>query len=273
MSKLFSISVSVAAGIWISTIQAEPIIGLAAGFLILMLFEIPRNSAEKRRLRIISDSQALRLQDANAQINRLDYHIQQQSQELKSALTEIERRDSVGAPEARKLIQNQRTTLQAQASAMEEAKKLIESQEKMLKQLEIRTEDARGRWEDMVETMERVLRIQAEQADMAQRRLADESGRLTEAFTDNSMEMQRTMSELLERLALEPRTSNVSVKDSVVMGGSSPPEIKETVSVIVGPHLNQSPREIPRVPVVKLKARPLPTKGEHWVDAFNEDLV
>ena len=70
MSKLFSISVSVAAGIWISTIQAEPIIGLAAGFLILMLFEIPRNSAEKRRLRIISDSQALRLQDANAQINR-----------------------------------------------------------------------------------------------------------------------------------------------------------------------------------------------------------
>lgn len=273
MSKLFSISASIVVGIWISTIEADPYIGLAAGFLMLMLFEIPRSSAEKRRLRVISDSQVLRLQDASAQISRLDFHIKQQSQELKTALSEIERRDSVGAPEARKLIENQRATLHAQASAMEEAKKLIESQEKMLKQLEIRTEDARGRWEDMVETMERVLRIQAEQADLAQRRMADESGRLTDAFAENSMEMQRTMTALLHRLALEPRTSNVSVKDSVVMGSGSSTAAKETISVVVGPHLKQPSRKIPRVPVVKLKARPLPTKGDHWVDAFNEDLV
>jgi hypothetical protein len=272
MSRLFSISASVGIGVWLSTTLSDPYLGVTGGVLMLLLFEVPRNSAEKRRLRIIGDSQTLRLQDANAQISRLDYHIQQQSHELQTALSEIERRDSVGAPEARKLIESQRATLQAQSSAMDEAKKLIESQEKMLKQLEIRTEDARGRWEDMVETMERVLRIQAEQADLAQRRLADESGRLTEAFAENSMEMQRTMTELLHRLALEPRTSTVSVKDSVVMG-STPAESKETISVVVGPHLKKPSRKIPRVPVVKLDARPLPTKGEHWVDAFNEDLV
>ena len=55
--------------------------------------------------------------------------------------------------------------------------------------------------------------------------------------------------------------------------GSTPAESKETISVVVGPHLKKPSRKIPRVPVVKLDARPLPTKGEHWVDAFNEDLV
>jgi hypothetical protein len=261
-------------GVWIASALRDPFFGIAAGIGTMLLFEIFENNVEKRRLRHIGESQTLRLQDASMHIQRLDSILQRQSGELSNALHEIERRDSVGAPEARKLIESQRVTLQAQSNAMEEAKKLIGSQEKMLKQLEVNTEDARGRWEDMVETMERVLKIQAEHADVAHRRLADESGRLSDAFAENNREMQRTMTELLQQLALEPRTSNVSVQDSVVMNSNAHASAEEAVRIVVGPHLKKrSSRKTPHIPVVKLKARPLGKKSEQWVDAFNEDLI
>ena len=274
MSRLFSIVTGAAIGVWLFLQMAQPIISIGAAVITILLLEIPKSSAEKRQLRLIADSQTLRLQDAVAQIGRLDQHIQRQSQELGSAISEIERRDSVGAPEARKLIESQRATLQAQAKAMDEAKNLIQAQEKMLQQLEQRSEDARVRWEDMGETMERVLNIQAQQAEIAQQRLADESGRLTEAFAENSREMQRTMTDLLHRLALEPRTSNVSVQDSVLMGGNTRATTEETVRVVVGPHVKRPSRRTPDVPKVQLKARPLSDKSnDKWVNAFNEDLV
>jgi hypothetical protein len=275
MSRLFSALASLAVGFWLAAILGQPMIGVSVGVLTLLLFELPRSAAEKRRLHLIANAQTLRLQDANAQIARLDYHIQLQSNELGMALSEIERRDSVGAPEARKLIESQRATLAAQALAMDEAKQLIEAQEKMGTQFENRTEDARKRWEDMVEKMDRVLQIQTRQAETAQQHLADESGHLSEAFAENSREMQRTMSDLLRQLALEPRTSHVSVQDSVLMGDPRNPPV-DAARIVVGPHLStRHSRKPPKVPKVRLKARALPgdDPSGRWVEAFNEDLV
>jgi hypothetical protein len=157
---------------------------------------------------------------------------------------------------------------------MDEAKQLIEAQEKMGTQFESRTEDARKRWEEMVEKMDRVLRIQTHQAETAQQHLADESGHLSEAFAENSREMQRTMSDLLRQLALQPRTSHVSVQDSVLMGDSRNPPV-DAARIVVGPHLSARPsHKPPKVPKVRLKARALPDDPSgHWVEAFNEDLV
>ena len=87
----------------------------------------------------------------------------------------------------------------------------------MLIQFQERTDDVNQRWDEMIHTMQQVLGTQSTEAHQAQRKLADESGRLTEAFAEQSREMQRTMSDLLHRLALEPRTSNVSVQDSLVV--------------------------------------------------------
>lgn len=273
MSRLFSAVASLAVGFWLSAIVGEPVIGVSAGVLTLLLFELPRSGAEKRRLRMIADAQTARLSDANAQISRLDHHIRLQSNELAVAMGELERRDSVGAPEARKLIDSQRATLKAQARAMKEAQRLISAQERMLAALEERTEDAHTRWEDMVQTMERVVSIQAQQAETAQKRLADESGRLSDAFAEQSRQMQQTMGQLLHRLALEPRTSNVSVQDSVVMGNAQQaPE--QVARVVVGPRMSRRTRSPPEVPEVVLSARAIsdPDK-ERWVEAFNEDLA
>ena len=266
MSRLVSILAGLAAGIWLTIILQEPTVGVIIGTYVVLLFELPRNGAEKRRLRHVINGQYLRLKDAASRIGKLDHHLRIQSQELTSAVSELERRDAVGAPEARRLIESQRATLQAQARAMEEAQRLIESQELMLAQFEERTEDVNRRWDEMIHTMQRVLGTQRNEAHQAQQKLADESGRLTEAFAEQSREMQRTMSDLLHRLALEPRTSNVSVSDSVVVSGTDEPSANIRI-----PTISERPsRKIPRIPELVLQARPLkPENDDDWVEAFN----
>ena len=140
----------------------------------------------------------------------------------------------------------------------------------MLAQFEERTDDVNRRWDGMILTMQKVLGSQSSEAHQAQRKLADESGRLTEAFAEQSREMQRTMSDLLHRLALEPRTSNVSVKDSVVVSGSE--DMSRSVKL---PVISKRPsRKPPEIPELLLKARPIISQNEdNWIEAFNADFA
>ena len=270
MSRLVSILAGLAAGIWLTIIIGDGAFGAIVGTYVLLLFEIPRNSAEKRRLRYVINGQYLRLKDANTRIGKMDNHLRKQHHELSSVVSELERRDSVGAPEARRLIESQRETLHAQARAMEEAQRLIQAQEQMLVQFDERTDDVNQRWNEMIHSMQQVLGSQSNEAHQAQRKLADESGRLTEAFAEQSREMQRTMSDLLHRLALEPRTSNVSVQDSVVV--SSTEDLSQSLTM---PVISERPsRKIPSIPDLKLKARPTTKKdGDNWIEAFNADFA
>ncbi|MFL2947261.1 MAG: hypothetical protein ACJZ4J_03710 [Candidatus Poseidoniales archaeon] len=269
MSRLVSVLAGLAAGVWLTIILGEPTLGAIVGTYVVLLFELPRNGAEKRRLRHVINGQYLRLKDASTRIGKMDHNLRVQHHELSAAVSELERRDSVGAPEARKLIESQRETLQAQARAMEEAQRLIEAQEQMLLQFEERTDDVNQRWSEMIHTMQQVLGSQSTEAHQAQRKLADESGRLTEAFAEQSREMQRTMTDLLHRLALEPRTSNVSVQDSVLVSGTD--DISQSITV---PVISERPsRKTPIIPDLKLKARPITTNNENnWIEAFNADL-
>ena len=270
MSRLVSLLAGLAAGIWLTIILQEPTVGIIIGTYVVLLFELPWNGAEKRRLRYVINGQYLRLKDAASRIGTLDQHLRLRNQELTSAVSELERRDAVGAPEARRLIESQRATLQAQARAMEEAQRLIESQELMLAQFEERTEDVNRRWDEMIHTMQIVLGSQSNEAHQAQQKLADESGRLTEAFAEQSREMQRTMSDLLHRLALEPRTSNVSVTDSVVVSGSDDPPASIRIPIIADRPSRNSPRKIPNIPDLVLQARAInPENDDDWVEAFN----
>ena len=274
MSRLVSVLAGIAAGIWLTIILGEPTLGAIVGTYVVLLFELPRSGAEKRRLRHVINGQYLRLKDTGVQIGRMNRQLQTQKQELNSVRSELERRDSVGAPEARKLIESQRETLQAQARAMEEAQRLIQAQELMLAQFEERTDDVNRRWDGMILTMQKVLGSQSSEAHQAQRKLADESGRLTEAFAEQSREMQRTMSDLLHRLALEPRTSNVSVQDSVVVSGSE--DLSRSVKVpVISQRPSQRPsRKPPKIPELLLKARPIISENDdNWIEAFNADFA
>ena len=117
--------------------------------------------------------------------------------------------------------------------------------------------------------MQHVLGSQSNEAHQAQRKLADESGRLTEAFAEQSREMQRTMSDLLHQLALEPRTSNVSGQDSVLVHSLDDVEHR-----IRAPMISERPsRKVPKIPVLRAKAIPtISDEEDNWIEAFNADL-
>ena len=161
MSRLVSVLAALAAGVWLTIILGEATLGAIVGTYVLLLFELPRNGAEKRRLRHVINGQYLRLKDANSRIGKMDHNLRVQHHELSAAVSELKRRDSVGAPEARNLIESQRETLQAQARAMEEAQRLIEAQEQMLIQFQERTDDVNQRWDEMIHTMQQVLGTQS----------------------------------------------------------------------------------------------------------------
>jgi len=73
------------------------------------------------------------------------------------------------------------------------------------------------------------------------------------------------MTDLLHRLALEPRTSNVSVQDSVVMTAvdEKPPKVRT-------PTIAERPsRKIPKIPNLGIFSE----NDEHWIEAFNAEAA
>lgn len=259
----------------------EPMVAFGVGLGVMLLVDIPFNAVEKRRMRIANDAHVRNLTQADVQIRHLAHRIEMQAGQLTAALAELERRDSVGAPEARNLIESQRATLAVQAKAMDEAKHLIRVQEEMMARIDQRVADEKSNWEHTIRTLEKVLQAQAEQAKMAQRSIQDEKSQLSKTVAESSREMQKSMAQLLERLATAPRTSNVNVQDSVVMHANQPQDgsFGDLVQLEVKP-VRQKRRIVrprgkktPKLPPIKLIARPLRASDRDWVEAFNEDLV
>ena len=232
-----------------------------AGLLTMLIWDVPHNARTRRRLRIEHERTGARLGDAQAAIGQMQGRIDLQSRELGRALAEIERRDAVGAPEARRLIQEQRATLAAQSKAMQEAQRLIREQRDTLARIEARAEEESNRWEDTTTTLIRMMQAQIAQSENAQARLIHDNGTLSTAFTESNREMQRAMTTILARLATEPRTSQVTVSDSVVMGDGVP--LLQPVTLDMSPSRARRPPPLPNLDA---------SKGR-WGEALNEDLA
>ena len=139
-------------------------IGVFTGIVIVFLYDVPHGSRERRRLAGIVDEQGMELAYSrhqfvalNNQCSQLQTMLSERDDRLQNTILELERRDAVGAPEARQLIDDQKKTLEAQRKAMKEAQSLIHSQQQMLSGLESQTENGHGRWEETLATLERML--------------------------------------------------------------------------------------------------------------------
>ena len=117
---------------------------------------------------------------------------------------------------------------------MAEAKQLIQSQQQILEKLENQTNSGYNRWEETLATLERILATQANSNSTEQH--------LLEEVTNGNRELQRTVTDLLQQLAMEPRTSHINVQDSVVMRNNSssrrnkisPPDIPTIEAIPIG---------------------------------------
>ncbi len=85
---------------------------------------------------------------------------------------------------------------------------------------------------------------------------------LLDQVTVGNRELQKTLTDLLQQLAMEPRTSNVNVQDSVVM--KSGPEIS-----------HQQSRGKPHIPTIQAIpiGKPQRTTEVEWMKSLPKDLT
>ncbi len=263
MPRLRAMMVGALLGVWLfNELGAAVEMAAGGGILATILFDSPYNARERRKYSKLASEQAIRISYGEEQLsslanqcNQLQIMVHDRDSQLRAALGELERRDSVGAPEARKLIQSQRKALKAQKRSMEEAQQLIRSQQRLLNRLETQTNTGHDRWEETLASLERMLANQAVHDKTTEQQLLDE-------VTQGNRELQRTLTDLLQQLALEPRTSNVNVQDSVVMGGRSTRRGGSGLA----------PPSIPVIEAIPI-GQPQRTTELEWLKSLPEDLT
>lgn len=172
---------------WISMlIWHDGLIAFWAGILGFFFVERITYGAHKRKLIQQHNILNHRLLQANSTIHGMsDQLISNREQlginndKLGKAIVELERRDAVGSPATRELIKRQDEAIATQSSAIAENAK---SHERAL---------------EMFSVLERAVCVQGEQG----RKMLDK------------------MSEIVQRLALEPRNTTLTMRDSVLVQG------------------------------------------------------
>lgn len=261
MPRARAILVGALLGIWLyNTIGIEIEFSFAGGIIATILYDAPYNSRERKKFARMASEQAICISYGEQQLStlvnqcdQLQLMLHNRDSQLRTALAELERRDSVGAPEARKLIEEQRDALKAQKKSMAEAKQLIQSQQQILEKLENQTNSGYNRWEETLATLERILATQANSNTTEQH--------LLEEVTNGNRELQRTVTDLLQQLAMEPRTSHINVQDSVVMRNNSSSRRNKI-----------SPPDIPTIEAIPI-GKPQRTTEVEWLKTLPEDLT
>jgi len=250
-------------GLWLyNIIGIEIEFSVASGIIASILYDAPHNSREKKKFAKIATEQAIRISYGEQQLmtlvnqcDQLQIMVHSRDSQLRTAMLELERRDTVGAPEARKLIEEQRSALKAQKKSMEDAKQLISSQQKILDKLENQTNSGYDRWEETLATLERILATQANHNNSTEQHLLEE-------VTNGNRELQRTVTDLLQQLAMEPRTSHVNVQDSVVMRSAPSENVRS----------RNKPPKIPTIEAVPI-GEPQRTTEVEWLKTLPTDLT
>ena len=265
MPRLRAIVGGALLAVWLyNIIGLEVEFSIAGGIIASILYDAPYNSREKKRFAKLASEQAIRISYGEQQFmtlvkqcDQFQVMLHSRDSQLRTALTEIERRDSVGAPEARKLIEEQREALMAQKKSMGEAKQLIRSQQKILDKLENQTNSGYDRWEETLSTLERILATQASHSNTTEQHLLEE-------VTNGNRELQKTVTDLLQQLAMEPRTSHVNVQDSVVMRNGPSEEIQYGQ--------RRKPPNIPTIEAIPI-SKPQRTTEVEWLKTLPADLT
>lgn len=130
----------------------HPEMALATAIVVAFLSESTHHGTELRRVQRNGQHLALQLQEANAQVENLQRALTRRHVELNTAIEELQRRDAVGSPAARELLNRQEEAMTAASKALE----------------------ARHERNDVVfDSMERLLNVQVEQTANMQRAMAD----------------------------------------------------------------------------------------------------
>ena len=140
---------------------------------------------------------------------------------------ELTRRDAIGAPEARKLLDEQRRALAIQESAMKETMKAIDKQNQMMIRNQEILDGIRQsqrfeteKWNQMKEMIEVLMDGHARRNENTRAQAMEDARRVNQEVIENNRSVQGMLSDLLSDIARLPRHQTISVADSVMVSDS-----------------------------------------------------
>ena len=227
MPRSIAIILGFSAAYYFWSLWPAPIPTITAGIIVMLLVDVPYNASNHRRYKRLCLEKAKEGQRLSGELRDIRKHFNQLNRFSRELEDELARRDAIGAPEARKLLDEQRRALAIQEGAMRETMRAIDKQNQMMiknQELLDGIRQSQGfeseRWNQMMVMIESLMDGQARRNENTRAQAMEDARRVNQEVIENNKSVQGMLSNLLSDIARLPRNQTISVADSVMVSDS-----------------------------------------------------
>ncbi len=221
MPRLIAMILGFFSAYYIWTLWPAPIPVISTWIIVMTLVDAPYNASNHRRFKKLSIDQSKNLSKLSKELRDIRHRFEHLDHFAKGMENELERRDAIGAPEARKLLDEQRRALAIQAGAMKETMIALDNQNQMLDGIREAQNYENERWNQIMGMIDLLMEGQARRTENTRARVMEDVQRVNREAMENNRSVQGMLTDLLSDLARLPRHQTISVADSVMVSDSN----------------------------------------------------
>ena len=228
MPRLIAITLGFFSAYYVWTLWPAPIPTISTWIIVMTLVDAPYNASNHRKFKQLCLERAKNVEELSRQLRDIRIHFEKLNQFSTSLEEELARRDAIGAPEARKLLDEQRRALAIQEGAMKETMRAIDKQNQMMIKNQELLDGIRQsqnyeteRWNQMMTMIEVLMDGQARRSENTRAQAMEDARRVNQEVIENNRSVQGMLSNLLSDIARLPRHQTISVADSVMVSDTN----------------------------------------------------
>ena len=227
MPRLIAIILGSLSAYYVWILWPAPIPTISTWIIVMILIDAPYNASNHRKFKQLYSERSKNVDFLSRELKEIQIQYDKLNQFSIGLEDELTRRDAIGAPEARKLLDEQRRALAIQESAMKETMSAIDKQNQMMIRNQELLDGIRQsqrfeteKWNQMKEMIEVLMNGQNQRNENTRARVIEESRRVNQEVIENNRSVQGMLSDLLSDIARLPRHQTISVADSVMVSDS-----------------------------------------------------
>ncbi|MEC7602201.1 MAG: hypothetical protein VX892_01455 [Candidatus Thermoplasmatota archaeon] len=227
MPRLIAIILGSFSAYYLWTLWPAPIPTISTWIIVMTLIDAPYNASNHRKFKQLYTERAKNAEHLSRELKEIRVHFDELNHFSRGLEDELTRRDAIGAPEARKLLDEQRRALAIQESAMKETMKAIDKQNQMMIRNQEILDGIRQsqrfeteKWNQMKEMIEVLMDGHARRNENTRAQAMEDARRVNQEVIENNRSVQGMLSDLLSDIARLPRHQTISVADSVMVSDS-----------------------------------------------------
>lgn len=228
MPRLIAVILGSASAYYLWTLWPALIPTISTWIIVMTLIDAPHNASNHRKFKRLYSERTRNVEHLSQELKDIQVKFDKLNQFSIALEDELARRDAIGAPEARKLLDEQRRALAIQESAMKETMNAIDKQNLMMIRNQELLDGIRQsqsfeteKWNQMKEMIEVLMNGQNQRNENTRARVIEDARRVNQEVIENNRSVQGMLSDLLSDIARLPRHQTISVADSVMVSDSN----------------------------------------------------